>query len=89
MRGLAAEALELACREYDTGRGDQRAVDELVAQAGTFWGVLTDLSEWRALARRQRLGPAWVKRSGMGPTRALRRRVLARLRKFRWRMAGT
>lgn len=88
LRRVAAEALELACREYDKGAAADEVVAEWVRLAASWCDEYQSLPQWRALKRRRRLGPRLTTRTGLGATRSARRRILSVHAQLRWRLTG-
>lgn len=87
-RALAREALWDVCRSYDHNQVEQARVNELVEFAIAAYPKTTALSEYAALRRRRRLGPALCNRTQLFIVPALIRWVDRKLRKRRWKLRG-
>lgn len=74
-RALAREALWFACRAYDHDRLEESKVEEFIAFALTTYPQASSLSEYKALGRRQRLGPVICNRTQLFAAPALVRRI--------------
>lgn len=73
-RALAREALWRACRAYDRDQVEEAGAPELIAFALETYCGAKSLSEYAALRRRQRLGPAVCHRTQLfAPVGALHR----------------
>lgn len=87
-RVLARQALDAACRSYDRGRVVEEDVDALVAFADDLDVDIRALRTYRALRRRQRLGPGL---SAVAPpflARAAARRLVEEARRLRWQRSS-
>jgi glycosyltransferase involved in cell wall biosynthesis len=87
-RALAREALWDVCRVYDHNKVEHARLEELVNFALTAYPTATLLSEYAALNRRRRLGPAICNRTQLFVGPALVRWVDRWLRKRRWERRG-
>jgi hypothetical protein len=87
-RALAREALWDVCRVYDHNKVEHARLEELVNFALTAYPTATSLSEYAALNRRRRLGPAICNRTQLFVGPALVRWVDRWLRKRRWERRG-
>ena len=87
-RGLAADALDRACRAYDRGRTAAVPIDELVAFALDVWPDAPALPEWRALARRTAVGTGRARRHPRFLAAAVARRAHDELGRRRWLRTG-
>lgn len=89
-RALASQALDRACHGYDRGHpltGDHD-IEALVAFALETWPDADRLPEWRALGRRQRVGPKKAPRKPAFVSRAVMRRAAEEVRRLRWQHTG-
>ena len=87
-RGLAAEAIERASREYDRGRGDSDAAREYVRIAGELIPDIETVAGWAGLHRRMRRGPEASARLHHSLVPRLRRRAAHVWSDRRWRREG-
>jgi hypothetical protein len=87
-RALAREALWDACRAYDHNKLRERNAEELVQFAQETYPSFATLPEFRALTRRQRLGPVWCNRTQLFAMSALIRRADHWRKKRRWKKMG-
>jgi glycosyltransferase involved in cell wall biosynthesis len=87
-RALAREALWDVCRTYDHNQVEQARVNELVEFALFAYPEATSLSEYAALRRRQRLGPALCNRSQLFVVPASIRWISRWVRKQSWKRRG-
>jgi hypothetical protein len=85
---IARQALDVACHAFDRGRSDSEPIEQLVSLALEAMPAAPELPEWRALARRRRVGarlahliPPFVAHAGL-------RRLRAERAKARWRRHG-
>jgi glycosyltransferase involved in cell wall biosynthesis len=85
---IARQALDEACHAYDRGRADKVPVEELIALALDTWPTATSLSEWRALARRRRVGTGYAHWIPPFVARAALRRLRKERLNTRWRRHG-
>lgn len=85
---LARQALDYSSHAYDRGRAADEPIDELVEFALDTWPQATSLSEWRALARRRRVGERYAPLTPPFVARAALRRVQNERRWARWRRHG-
>jgi len=74
-RALAREALDRACRAYDRNALGDRPVAEFVEFAQSVYPRSQELSEWRALQRRIRVGPALASKMPWFLASAVRRKL--------------
>jgi hypothetical protein len=56
-RALASEALVHACSDYDRGRATPAEIDDFIELATEALAEVHTLAQWRALRRRQFIGP--------------------------------
>lgn len=87
-RTLAREALWDACRAYDRNDLEASQVDDLVRFATAAYPGASSLPEFRALRRRQWLGPVFCKRTQIFAAPALIRRLRRSALKRRWQQHG-
>jgi glycosyltransferase involved in cell wall biosynthesis len=87
-RALAREALWRACRAYDHNQPVERRASELTSFAMATYNNVEHLSEWRALHRRQRMGPVICHRTQMFLATALIRRITNWIQTRRWKRRG-
>jgi hypothetical protein len=87
-RSMAAAALERACRAYDRGKTQSVSVDELVGFAVETSPDARDLPEWAALERRRAVGAARAARHPRFFGRAVTRRAVEELGRWRWLRTG-
>lgn len=87
-RGIAAAALDRACRAYDRGKTDSVSVEDLVTFAVETCPAAQELPEWAALERRRAVG---ADRAPWHPRffgRAVARRAVDELCRWRWLRTG-
>jgi hypothetical protein len=88
-RAVAADALDHACRAFDTGQEHIEPVDEYVKLARALWPEASGLSQWRALERRRALASTTsIRRTLTTPLRRQMRDLEGRVRWRRWRWSG-
>jgi glycosyltransferase involved in cell wall biosynthesis len=87
-RALAREALWDACRAYDHNQVEERRAKELVDFAQATYSASEALPEFKALRRRQRIGPVWCNRTQLFILSALTRRATHWASKRRWKKRG-
>lgn len=87
-RALAAEALEDACRAYDRGKTQSIDADSYVEFALETYAGAKNLPEWRALDRRQWIGPAVAPFMPIFFPRIVRRGLQWRFNYRRWVKTG-
>ena len=87
-RTLAREALWDACRAYDRNDLEASQVEDLVRFAATAYTGADSLSEFRALRRRQWLGPVFCKRTQIFAAPALIHELRRLALKRRWQRHG-
>lgn len=87
-RALAKEALWDACRAYDRNEVELCRANELVEFTLNAYAKAKDLPEYRALLRRQKLGPAFCKRTQLFAAPAIARRMHRWALKERWKSRG-
>lgn len=90
MKGLAVEALGLACSAYRRGAAESEPVDDYVAFAAAVYPPCRTLWTWRELQLRQRSSGTLADRLHpsltLGPAG---RRASKALRELRWKVTGT
>jgi hypothetical protein len=87
-RGLAAAALERACRAYDRGHTDSEPIAELIAFAQETCPNVRGLPEWSALAERRAYGAERAPRRPRYVAGALKRRAVEEVGRRRWLLTG-
>ena len=87
-RGLAAAALDQACRAFDRGRTADEPVQELIDFALETWPAATTLPAWSGLERRRALGATRVARHPRYISSAVRRRASEEVRRWLWLRTG-
>ena len=87
-RTLAAQALDRACRAFDRGRTGEVPVGGLVDLALELWPGARLLPQWRALQRRERIGPERAPYYPPFIARAVARRASEELARWRWERTG-
>lgn len=87
-RTLASEALDEACRSYDRGRVVPADIDELQEFALSLYPAAPELSEWRGLRRRQKVGATYAQYVPVFFAAALRRRLGEEITRRRWVRTG-
>ncbi len=87
-RTLAREALWDACRAYDRDDLETIRVDDLIRFATDTCADVTSLPEFRALRRRQWLGPVFCNRTQIFAVPALVRKLRRSALKRRWQNHG-
>jgi hypothetical protein len=88
-RALAREALWRVCRAYDRDQLDTAPVDELIEFAESTYPHARTVPEYRALQRRQWLGPQFCHRTQLFAASAASRRLRSRWRFERWKRRGS
>lgn len=87
-RGLAAEAIQRAAREYDRGRGDSATAKDYLRIAGELVPNLTTIDGWTSFERRMQRGADVSGRPHHSLIPRLRRRVDVIRSEHRWRSQG-
>lgn len=87
-RALAREALWDACRAYDHNQLEERRAKQLIDFAQATYSAFDALPEFKALQRRQRIGPVWCNRTQLFILSALTRRARHWASKRRWKQRG-
>jgi hypothetical protein len=87
-RGLAAQALDRACRAYDRGRAASEPVAEYVAFALETYPAARQLPQWRALEASRRVSTRVGPSLSASAARAVARRLGEERRYLRWQRTG-
>ena len=85
---LASDPLWLAARSYETGRTGEVPVHDCIDTAREIYPQVESLGAYRALRRRQRLGPDRCRRTQVFIASAVVRKVRNRLWWWRWKHYG-
>jgi hypothetical protein len=87
-RALAREALWFACRAYETNQLEARRAKDFIEFALATYADASRLAEFKALRRRQRLGPRFCSRTQIFAPSAFARKTAKWWDKRAWKQRG-